>query len=89
MKIQAKVIFDNGYKIELIRPLHDIQMAVGTSVEVTIAARQVNLVNTFNNLLDESTQDMILDKLNEGRKGDAVNTTVVRGGERQVGGKRR
>ena len=68
MKIEGKVIFDNGYKIELIRPLHDQQLKVGTSVILTVDDKQVDLIHTFNNLLDERTKDMILDKFNEARR---------------------
>lgn len=67
MKSVAKVIYDDGYKIEMIRPMRDVALQVGATVEIDLAQKQVNLINTFNNLLDKETQDMILDKFNESR----------------------
>ena len=67
MKIIAKVIDDNGYKLELIRPLREYPLKVGTAVEITVSEKQTDLVNTFNNLLDDETKDMILEKFNEAR----------------------
>lgn len=67
MKFIAKVISDNGYKIELIRPLRDVAFQLGATVEISLAPKQVDLINTFNNLLDDETKNMILDKFNEAR----------------------
>lgn len=68
MKSVAKVIYDDGYKIEMIRPVRDVAFQVGSTVEIDLAQRQVNLINTFNNLLDEETKNMILDKFNDSKK---------------------
>ena len=67
MTIIAKVVDDNGYKLELIRPLRDYPLNIGTTVEVTIAPKQTELINMFNNLLDDETKDMIIGKFNEAR----------------------
>lgn len=67
MKFIAKVISDNGYKIELIRPLRDIAFQLGATVEISLTPKQVDLINTFNNLLDDETKNMILEKFNEAR----------------------
>lgn len=67
MKFIAKVISDNGYKIELIRPLRDMAFQLGATVEISLTPKQVDLINTFNNLLDDETRNMILDKFNEAR----------------------
>ena len=67
MKIIAKVIDDNGYKLELIRPLRDYPLHVGTTVEITICPKQTDLISMFNNLLDDETKDMIIEKFNEAR----------------------
>ena len=67
MKIIAKVIDDNGFKLELIRPLRDYPIHIGTAVEVTVSPKQTDLINMFNNLLDDETKDMIIGKFNEAR----------------------
>ena len=67
MTIIAKVVDDNGYKLELIRPLRDYPLNIGTTVEVTIAPKQTELINMFNNLLDDETKDMIIERFNEAR----------------------
>ena len=68
MKITAKVIDDNGYKIEIIRPLRNYPLHVGTTVEITVCPKQTDLINIFNNLLDDETKDMIIGEFNEARK---------------------
>jgi predicted CoA-binding protein len=68
VKIIAKVIDDNGYKIELIRPLKDTPMTAGTKVEVEVAKEQVDLIRVFDGLLDEDTKNAILDKFSEAKK---------------------
>ena len=68
MKIIAKVIDDNGYKLELIRPLRDYPLHIGTTVEVMVCPKQMDLIAMFNNLLDDETKDMIIGKFNEARK---------------------
>jgi len=40
---------------------------IGTTVEVTIAPKQTELINMFNNLLDDETKDMIIERFNEAR----------------------
>lgn len=83
MKFIAKVISDNGYKIELIRPLRDIPFQLGASVEISLMPKQVDLINTFNNLLDDETKNMILDKFNEARTATVNAPTTAVGGSKK------
>lgn len=75
MKLIAKVIEDNGYKIELIRPLRDIPFQLGSTVEIELAPRQTDLINMFNNLIDDETRALIFDKFNESQAQDVVGTS--------------
>ena len=68
MKFMGKVVDDNGYKIEIIRPIKDAMLTIGQKVEITVCREQVDLVNLYNNLLDTETQDAILDKFNAARE---------------------
>lgn len=68
MKIIAKVIDDNGYKIELIRTLKDIPLKVGMTVSIEITKAQVDMMALFHGLIDEETKDIIFDKFNKANK---------------------
>ena len=83
MKFIAKVIDDNGYKIELIRPLRGYPLKTGTTVEFEIAPKQVDLINIFNNLLDDETKDLILAKFNEARTPEATPSPSQDGGRKK------
>lgn len=72
MSIVAKVISDNGYKIELIRPIKDTPLSVGTKVDVDISKDKVELISLFNSLLDEDTKNAILGKLKEAKEDVSV-----------------
>lgn len=70
MKIIAKVIDDNGHKIELIRLVKDIPLRVGTTVEMAMVNNKVDLRQLFHGLIDADTQDAIFDKFNETKKNE-------------------
>ena len=61
----AKVISDNGYKIELIRPLREFPMNLGAVVNLEVKEESSNLVELFDKQLDEDTQARILMQLKE------------------------
>lgn len=63
-----KVIDDNGYKVELLRPIRSPAMPIGMAVEVTCKKSTLDLVKLFDGLLDEETQNMLFDKFNEAKK---------------------
>lgn len=62
-----KVISDNGYKIELIRPLKDHPIQVGKVVELTQTNKVSDLVKLFDGIIDEDTLNAIFDKFNESK----------------------
>jgi len=64
----GKVILDNGYKIEIIRAIKDQRLAIGTKVIIEPSLEKVDLVKTFDSLIDEDTQNKILDKFNDSLK---------------------
>jgi hypothetical protein len=61
----AKVISDNGYKIELIRPLREFPLNLGAQVEIEVVQDSTNLVELFDKQLDEDTQARIMMQLKE------------------------
>lgn len=56
-----KVIADNGYKIELLRPLRDAPLDPGTRVDLEVQKKVSDLVNLFDNLLDDETRQLLMD----------------------------
>jgi len=68
MSIIAKVVDDNGYKLELIRPIRDQKLTIGSTVEIKLLPNQTDLIKLFDSLLDEETKNVIFDKINEGKK---------------------
>jgi len=65
-----KVISDNGYKIELIRPLRGDMLGLGQTVELKVKESPCDLVKLFDGLLDEDTKDLIFDKFNEAKNAE-------------------
>ena len=64
-KIIAKVISDNGYKLEIIRPLRDYPVQIGATVEIEIKPSPVDMIGVFNNLVDDETRKGIFAKFEE------------------------
>jgi hypothetical protein len=62
-----KVISDNGYKLELIRPMRGDVISLGQTVEVSPKHSPCDLVKLFDGLLDEDTKNLIFDKFNEAK----------------------
>ena len=56
-----KVISDNGYKIELIRPLRDGCMEPGTAVDLTVKKGNRDLVELFDNIINDDTRKLLMD----------------------------
>jgi len=65
-----KVISDNGYKIELIRPLRGDVFQMGQTVELNARQGNCDLVKLFDGLIDEDTQNLIFDKFNEAKSAE-------------------
>ena len=68
-----KVISDNGYKIELIRPIRGDQFSLGQSVEVTKNKQVTSLVQLFDNLLDEETRQLLASSTSKAGGGSTSN----------------
>ena len=56
----ARVIFDNGYKLELIRPCSEFPLRIGAQVDVTVREETGDLVKIFDTMLDEDVQARIM-----------------------------
>ena len=59
----ARVISDNGYKIELIRPLREFPFNLGAVVDIEVGKVSTDLVELFDKQLDEDTQARIVMQL--------------------------
>ena len=57
--MRARVIGDNGYKIELIRPLREYPLMLGTIVEVEATGEREDTTKIFESQIDEDTQERI------------------------------
>ncbi len=64
----ARIISDNGYKIEMIRPLRECPFSLGTTVNLEEVDSKMDLVELFEKQLDEDTQARIMLLLNEAQK---------------------
>ena len=59
----ARVIFDNGYKLELIRPVSEFPLRIGARVNVTVIEETGDLVKMFDSMVDEDTQERIMSQI--------------------------
>ena len=61
----GRVISDNGYKIEILRPIREIPFQLGALLEVTTKQQNGDLVKIFDSLIDEDTQERLLVQLRD------------------------
>ena len=61
----ARVVSDNGYKIELIRPMREVPLRLGSKVEIEVKEDAGDLVKIFDNQLDEETQGRLIAQLKD------------------------
>jgi len=59
----ARVISDNGYKLELIRPIIETAVGLGSLVEVNVVEYSGDLRKIFDTQLDEDTQKRLFEQL--------------------------
>jgi len=64
----ARVISDNGYKIEMIRPLREYPLMLGALVDIEVRKDNTDLTELFEKQLDEDTQSRIFMQLKEASK---------------------
>jgi len=64
----ARVISDNGYKIEMIRPLREYPLMFGALVDIEVRKDNTDLTELFEKQLDEDTQSRIFMQLKEASK---------------------
>ena len=62
--MKLKVISDNGYVMQLIRPMKGISVIPGVEVEVKMVG-QVDLVRVYDNFLDEETRKRIMSEIRD------------------------
>ena len=66
--MRLRVINDNGYKLELIRPLRECPFRLGQVVEVEPTEVIEELVEVFDKQLDEDTQARIIQQFKKATK---------------------
>ncbi len=62
--MRAKVIFDDGYKIELIRPIREYPFNQGETVDIELMDNDKDLVKVFDSMIDDETKRRIFEEFN-------------------------
>ena len=60
--MKAKVIFDDGYKIEMIRPIREYPFNQGATLELKAVDTDKDLVKVFDTLIDDETKKRIFEE---------------------------
>lgn len=66
--MRLKVISDNGYRIELIRPTHEYPLQLGAVVDLSVIETNSDLMKLFDSMLDEDTQTRLIERAKQALK---------------------